>query len=212
MTTDLSDDVLEEAASRGETLIIHDLLRLIERFDTGPGVPESRLDAYLSALGENRFNEQALRDGLEKRLTDSETWVEESAVYRLNGEISAFPPRWHEELVGQSDLTQYVATMTAAVEGGSAGYDHGGRGEGVPEKLLCDTATVFSGTSYKDAMREAARLRDTNLLTADADQHPNARIQLTPAGAKRLGIDPKSAVAVDTDPESERKKDPRIDE
>ena len=211
MDTDLSNAVLDEAASRGETLTIHDLLRLIERFDTGGGVPEKRLDSYLSGLGSGKFDESALREGLDRRLTDAAKWQSETTVYRLNGGVSAFPPRWHEELDGERDLAQYVATMTAAVDGGSAGYAHGGRGGGVPEKLLLDTAVVLGGYTYKEAMDEVDRLRDEDLLTAGADQHPNARVRLTPAGAEHLGIDPEADdVAVKTD--TDRTKDPRIDE
>jgi len=211
MSTNVSDVVLDEALSRGETLILHDLLRLIERYDTGPGVPNETLDAYIDALGDSRFNESALREGLESRLVDTNVWVDESSVYQLDSGFSAFPPRWHDELTGERDLTQYVATMTTAVEGGSEGYAHGGRGQGVPQKLLFDTATVFGGFSYAEAKNEAVRLRDVDLLTADADQHPNARVQLTPAGAERLGLDPDATdAAVETG--TDRSKDPRIDE
>ena len=211
MATDISDVVFDEAASRGETLTIHDLLRLIERYDTGPGVPTDTLDSYLRALGNNRFNEPALRDGLDRQLAETEVWQDESTVYQLNGGVSAFPPKWHDELAGQQDLTQYVATMTTAVEGGSEGYAHGGTGAGVPEKLLQETATVFGGYSYDEARRELVRLRDVDLLTAGADQHPNARIQLTPAGAERLDLDPEST-AVATETGTDRTDDPRIDE
>ena len=211
MSTELSDAVLDETASRGETLTIHDLLRLIERFDTGPGVPDDRLDSYLRVLGEGKFNESALRDGLETRLVDATEWESETAVYPVDGGVSAFPPRWHDDLAREGDLTRYVATMTAAVDGGSEGYAHGGHGSGVPEKLLLDTAVVFGGYSYKEAMDAVDRLRDEDLLTAGADQHPNARIRLTPAGAEHLDIDPEADdVAVETG--TDRTKDPRIDE
>ncbi|MEA1931004.1 MAG: hypothetical protein U9O06_05580 [Euryarchaeota archaeon] len=211
MSTDLSDAVLEEAASRGETLTIHDLLRLIERFDTGPGIPDTRLDRYLDALGNSRFNESALREGLDRRLVDAADWETETEVYRLDGGVSAFPPRWHDDLTGETDLTRYVATMTTAVEGGSEGYAHGGHGDGVPEKLLLDTAVIFGDYNYKRAMDEVDRLRDGGLLDAGADQHPNARLRLTPEAAEHLGIDPEADdVAVKTG--TDRTDDPRIDE
>ena len=211
MSTELVDVVLDEAASRGETLTIHDLLRLIERFDTGVGVSDDRLDSYVRALGAGKFNESALRDGLNTRLVNADEWESETAVYEVDDRISAFPLRWHEDLAGVTDLTRYVATMTAAVDGGSKGYAHGGRGGGVPGKLLLDTAVVFGGYTYKEAMDEVDRLREADRLTADADQHPNARIRLTPAGAEHLGIDSEvEDVAVKTG--TDRTKDPRIDE
>jgi hypothetical protein len=211
MSTDLTDAVLDEAASRGETLTIHDLLRQIERFDTGPGVPDDRLDRYIDALGNSRFNESALREGLDRRLVDAEAWQSGTEVYRLDGGVSAFPPRWHEDLTGETDLTRYVATMTTAVDGGSEEYARGGHGDGVPEKLLLDTAVIFGGYSYKEAMDAVDRLRDEDLLDAGADQHPNARVRLTPEGAEHLGIDPEADdVAVKTG--TDRTDDPRIDE
>jgi len=121
MSTELSEAVLDEAASRGETLTIHDLLRLIERFDTGGGVPDDRLDSYVSALGAGKFDESSLDEGLDRRLVDADEWQTETAVYHVDGGISAFPPRWHDGLAREGDLTRYVATMTAAVDGGSAG-------------------------------------------------------------------------------------------
>lgn len=211
MSTNVSDIVLDEAASRGETLTIHDLLRLIERHDTGPGVPTDTLDAYISALGANRFNELALREGLDRHLAQTELWQDDSTVYQLNGSVSAFPLRWHNELVGERDLTKYIATMTTAVEEGSEGFAHSGRGAGVPETLFQETATVFGGYNFAEAKNEIDRLRDADFLTAGADQHPNARVQLTPAGAERLGIDPE-AVDVGTESGSDRTADPRIDE
>ena len=132
MSTELVDVVLDETASRGETLTIHDLLRLIERFDTGVGVSDDRLDSYVRALGAGKFNESALRDGLNTRLVNADEWESETAVYEVDDRISAFPLRWHEDLAGVTDLTRYVATMTAAVDGGSEGYAHGGHGDGVP--------------------------------------------------------------------------------
>ena len=211
MSTELVDVVLDEAASRGETLTIHDLLRLIERFDTGVGVSDDRLDSYVRALGAGKFNESALRDGLNTRLVNADEWESETAVYEIDDGISAFPLRWHEDLAGATDLTRYVATMTTAVDGGSEGYAHGGHGDGVPEKLLLDTAVIFGAYNYKRAMDEVDRLRDEDLLTAGADQHPNARIRLTATGAEHLDIDPKADdVAVKTG--TDRTKDPRIDE
>lgn len=211
MSTDLSDAVLDEAASSGETLTIHNLLRLIERFDTGPGVPDNRLDRYLTALGNSRFNESVLREGLDKRLVDAEAWQTDTSVYRLNGGVSAFPPQWHGDLTGETDLTRYVATMTSAVDGGSEEYAQGSHGDGVPENLLLDTAVIFGGYTYAEAMAEVDRLREEDLLDAGADQHPNARLRLTPAGADHLGIDPEADdVAVKTG--TDRTKDPRIDE
>ncbi len=211
MSTTVSDHVVDEAASRGETLTVHVLVRLIERYDTGPGVPTETLDDYFRALAKGRFNESALREGLERQLAETEVWHDQSTVYQLNGSVSAFPPQWHDQLTGEQDLTQYVATMTTAVEGGSKAYAHGGRGAGVPEKLLQKAASVFGDYSYGEARRELVRLRDLELLSAGADQHPNARVQLTLAGVDRLGIDPEeSAVAVETG--SDRSDDPRIGE
>jgi len=211
MSTDISDAVLEEAASRGETLTIHDLLRLIERFDTGPGVAEDRLDSYIAGLSNSGFDEAAIRNGLDRRLTDADEWHTETAVYHVDGEVSAFPSRWHEDLAGEKDIMRYAATMTAAVDGGSEGYAHGGHGDGVPEKLLLDTAVTFGDYEYSEAMDEVDRLRHEDLLTADADQHPTSRVQLTPAGAEHLGIDPETE-DVDVKTGTDRTKDPRIDE
>lgn len=60
-------------------------------------------------------------------------------------------------------------------------------------------------------MNAVDRLRDEDLLDASADQHPNARIRLTPERAEQLGIDPEADdVAVKTG--TDRTKDPRINE
>ncbi|XVH30571.1 hypothetical protein ACNS7O_09185 [Haloferacaceae archaeon DSL9] len=184
---DVNEHVIEEAGSRGETLLATDLIRLIERYDTGPGVPQPRLNDYVEFLGDNGFDEETLRSGLDQRVTDSRSWTDEESIYELeNGDISAYPQRWHDELAGVNDIASYVAVMTTDPENSEDAYQSGGIGEGVPEGVLVKAATVFGDYDYDLAKGELDKLRKEGYLGADADQHPSARILLTEKGRETL--------------------------
>lgn len=178
------DHVLEQAEQEGESLLIGELLLYIERYDADdrPGVSDEQLRAYVEALAEkNVFGRGAdvVREQIEQRTEDSETWIEEDSFYRVGTDrVSNFPKRWHEQLGPEDDLRAFVRVMTEDLATSSHGTDRGGQGGGVPEQLLLDAATVLADYDRGDAKTELEELRDRDELVMDADMNREGRVQL----------------------------------
>ncbi len=178
---EINDGVVQDANERGEKLLPEDFLLWIEREHVaeGPGVTAERFRAYEEALSAQRasFEPGELRSSLEETRVDSETWVDDDAVYALGGDrISTFPAVWHDRLADSDDLREYVAVIEEATS--DTEISAGGRGPGVPEGLLLDAATVIGGLDREVAKERLERLRDDGDLVQDADQHPDARVYL----------------------------------
>jgi hypothetical protein len=189
--SEFNEHVLEEAGSRGEKLVIDDLVLLIERYDgnDGPGVTIDRVEAYAERLAaqDAPIKPDKIRPAIEERLTDAEGWSADAAasgtwfgsgtLYEVgDGRVSTLPPRWHEELTGETDLTRYLEVILADTDGGD--FDSGGTDSGVPETLLVNAATVLGGLAPGQAREQLADLNERGVVTESADQHPNARIHL----------------------------------
>lgn len=176
--TELHDAVLEEAAERGERLLVEEFVELAERRHDGPGVPESVLDDYLEELsGESDVDAAALRSLLDDRRTDSETYENADAVYEVgDGRLSAYPAAWHERLDADDSLAAFVATMTGSMDE----PPRSGASSGVAETDLVDAAVTLGDRSRADARGELEALRDQSVLAESADQHPRAGVTLGP--------------------------------
>lgn len=183
---DTNQQVIEEARQRGETLTSRELLLLIERYHRpeGPGVDGELLDAYDDAAARDDiipYKEGQLREAVERKLTDEETWVDEESYYPVgDGRVSAFPAAWHDKLSDTNDLRAYVDLI--GEEMGRSGTDSdsqsGGIGTGVPEGLLLKAVTAIGGLDQETVKSRLEEHRDAGELVEDADQHPNARIHL----------------------------------
>lgn len=189
--SEFNEHVLEEAGSRGEKLVIDDLVLLIERYDgdDGPGVTIDRVEAYAERLAaqDAPVNPDKVRPAIEERLTDAENWSTEAAasgtwfgsgtLYEVGDDrVSTLPARWHDELAGSTDLTRYLEVILTDADGGD--FDSGGNDSGVPETVLVNAATVLGGLSPGQAREQLADLHAEGVVTESADQHPNARIHL----------------------------------
>lgn len=190
--SEFNEHVLEEAGSRGEKLLVDDLVLLIERYESknGPGVAIDRVVAYGERLAEQNapVKPDKIRPAIDERLTDSDEWAGDAAasgtwfgsgtLYDLgDGRVSVLPARWHRELAGSTDLTKYLEVMLSGTSGGD--FDSGGKDGGVPETVVVNAATVLGGLSPGQAREQLADLHAEGVVEEYADQHPNARIRLS---------------------------------
>ncbi|MFD1585807.1 hypothetical protein ACFR9U_02335 [Halorientalis brevis] len=180
---ELSDDVLEEAAHRGETLLVEDLVSLAERaHDDEPGIERDRLTTYAEALAERRdvdFDLQAFDKGVADRLTDAETWTDRDRLYELgDGRLSLYPAEWHAALGGSTDVAEYIAFLERdapefVLDRGTAEV-----GPGIPQQKLLDIVAVVGRVDRETARAALADARDAGEVVEDADQHPQAGVYL----------------------------------
>ncbi|ELZ27133.1 hypothetical protein C474_17334 [Halogeometricum pallidum JCM 14848] len=184
---DLVDEILETATERGEFLVTTELVTLIERHDPAViesnefGVSEDRLISYVEALrsGAELLSVEDVKDALAEETVHSDTWVGEEKLY-VTGEnhVSVYPRDWHEALAGEDDVVRFVEYIVAAVDDSQEAFPGGGQGAGIPEETLINVVTTLGPLTWEEAKREIERLRDEDVFSEKADQHPEARVAL----------------------------------
>ena len=188
--SELNEHVLEEAGSRGDKLIVNDLVVLIERYDgrDEPGVAVDRVVEYAERLAAQNapVQPEKVPAAIDERRSTAETWQADAAatgtwfgsgsLYELDeGRVSVFPRRWHEELTGETDLKRYLDVVgTSVADDGTA------EGQSVPEAVLLNAATVLGGLSWQAAKSQLETLRDEGVVNQPADQHPYAQVEFQP--------------------------------
>ena len=188
---ELSEPLLEEAGDHSEYGRPHDFVSLAKRFapDERPGVDRAWLLAHVEALAEESgLDEASFRATLEEVTTDSETWVDDRAVYEVGeGRLSAYPPAWHEAIGGSTSLVDIVRYLLD-----ESGYQPitGGAGDGVTERDLFDVASAVGGFTREEAKAALKECRKDGTLAEDVDQHPKAKV-----------YPPESDIDVDAPPE-----------
>lgn len=181
---EVDERVLAEAIQRSQNLLIEELVKLIERYHSHeqPGVSQETLEAYAQALEEEpnyEFDTETFLSTVDERLTDTKTWYRDDALYEIDAtRVSVYPPRWHEELGGSTDLRAYVQFLLDGDSGFQSDTASGGAGRGVPEQVLLDIVSVVGRVDRDTVKARLEDLRDNGELVQDADQHPDARVRL----------------------------------
>ncbi|RDI71295.1 hypothetical protein [Halopelagius longus] len=186
---DLSETVLDEVAGHRETVLVGDIVVLVEQYDEAyadeRGVPVDRLVAYVENLARNGydFDPDGVREGLDGKAVDSDTFAGTDAVYWVGEDrVSAFPPRWHDELDGETDVVRYVEVMLADIDDSESAFDHGGAGSGIPVPDLVNAVNAMSDMTREQVSSEINRLHDEGVFEEDTEQHPEARVRLVGQG------------------------------
>ncbi|KTG09644.1 hypothetical protein AUR64_08340 [Haloprofundus marisrubri] len=178
---ELNEHVLREAGDRGRTLLVSDLVRLIERHESTnrPGVDPERVVTYAESLEADgaRIDAGSVRGAIEERQTDSSSWIGEDALYAVgDGRVSTYPKQWHEALEGDEDVRRYLEVILDDVGDSENAFDRGGPGTGVPRSLLLDVTSVLGDLTPEETKAQIQALRGDGVLAEDADQHPDARV------------------------------------
>lgn len=190
---ELSQPLLEEAGSRSDTLRPRTLVGLAERYGAGaapePGVPRSWVLAHAEALAEEgHVEEESFRDVLASVTTDSETWVDDRAVYEVGEDrLSAYPPAWHEAIDEGTSLPDIVRFL---IDESDYRPVNAGAGDGVLDEDLFDVASTLGGFTRESARAALQDCRDDGRLVEDVDQHPRSMVYL-PRSDREADVEPR---------------------
>ena len=182
---ELRDDVIDQAFHEGETLIVNDLVGLIERHhdDGHYGVPVDLVEAYVERLAEedSRYKPEGVREAVDEQTVDGEAWVDADSLYEVgDGRVSKFPLEWHEALGGEEDVYEIVTFIVDALpEGGRESFDTGGAGPGVPRQRLIDVGEILGGLSQDEVKRQLEQLGEADEIDVSTEQHPQGRVRPT---------------------------------
>ena len=179
---ELRDDVIDQAFHKGDTLIINDLVGLIERHhdDEYYGAPVDLVEAYVERLAEedSRYKPEGVSQALDEQTVDDESWIDADSLYDVGeGRVSKFPLEWHEALHDEEDVYEYVTFVVDALpDEGRDAFAVGGAGPGIPRQRLIDLVQVIGHLDESDIKEQLQRLGDEGRIEAEAEEHPNQRI------------------------------------
>jgi len=108
-------DLANEISHHDDYFTARDLVEYLERHHPveGPGVPRDLVEAYADELN---YDRERFDTSLDDRLTDARSWQPGDRLYRIDGNVSVYPPLWHERLVDTTDLADYVDVMLESVK------------------------------------------------------------------------------------------------
>ena len=112
--TAVDSDLVNQLSRHDEYYTARELVRYLERHHPveGPGVPSDLVEAYAEEL---EYDLDRFESSLEDRLTDARTWQPGDRIYRIDGNLSIYPPAWHEQLADTTDLSKFVEAMLESV-------------------------------------------------------------------------------------------------
>jgi hypothetical protein len=182
---EVNDAIVEEILQDSQNLLLREVVTLIEREHpdaaTTPGITREALTAYAQEFGEDtafRAGPEEFRASINDRLTDSETWVDNDVLYELNDDrVSVYPSRWHDAFDSDADIPSFLEFLQDEANIDDD-FNRGGAGDGMPEGKLIEIVSVVGRTDPETVKTRIEALRDEGVLVEDADQHPNARVQL----------------------------------
>lgn len=184
--TAVNDAVVEEVLQHSQNLLLREVVSLIERKHpdaaTTPGITREVLTAYAQEFGEETAfpaGPEEFRAAIDDRLTDSDTWADNDALYELaDDRISVYPSRWHDTLGGDVDIPAFLVFLQDEASGVDDAFTSGGVDDGVPEDSLIEIVSVVGRIDPDAVKARLEALRDEGVLAEDVNQHPHARVQL----------------------------------
>jgi hypothetical protein len=172
--------VVDEIVHRAPATVRRTVLLIERGHREEPGIDRETLDAYVDAFAGREnfdFDEAWFDEELEAGLVDDDGWVDEESLYRLDDDrISRYPQRWHEELGGSDDVTEFVRFLGNTAFAESIGQS--GAGRGIDEEALLDVVAAVGRVPKDDGKADLESLREEGVVVEDADQHPNAGVYL----------------------------------
>lgn len=111
----VDSDLADELSHHDDYFTARELVQYLERHHPveGPGVPRDLVESYADEL---EYDRDQFDTSLEDRLTDARTWQPGNRLYRIDGNVSIYPPSWHERLADTTDISEYVEVMLESVK------------------------------------------------------------------------------------------------
>lgn len=172
----VDSDLVEDLAHHDEYFTATELVRYLERHHPieGPGVPRDLVEAYAEELD---YDLDRLRTSLDDRLTDARTWQPGDRLYEVDGNVSIYPPAWHERLADTTDLSTYVEVMLESVKA-PEGVEMDRRDLGVAQDDLVTAVEILAGLDRESARELLGDQRREGALVLYAFQNPEEVVRL----------------------------------
>lgn len=175
-------DLVERLAHHDEYLTARELVQYLERHHPveGPGVPRELVESFAEELD---YDRDRLLGSLDDRLTDARTWQPGERLYEIAGNVSIYPPAWHEQLADTTDLSNYVEVMLESVKA-PEGVEVDRNRLGIKQDDLL-TAVEIIGELDRSAARDLLRSqRLAGSLVLYAFQNPEEIVRLPEEGVE----------------------------
>ncbi|NEU56824.1 hypothetical protein [Halorussus sp. MSC15.2] len=169
-------DLVERLSHHDEYFTAKELVRFLERHHAveGPGVPRDLVEAYAEEL---EYDLDRLRTSLDDRQTDARTWQSGERLYNIDGNVSIYPPSWHEQLAGTTDLPNYVEVMLESVRA-PEGVEIDQSDLGVSQEALLTAVEIIGGIDRGSARELLRSQRLEGNLVLWAFQNPEELVRL----------------------------------
>lgn len=169
-------DLVENIAHHDEYYTARELVRYLERHHPveGPGVPRDLVEAYAEEL---EYDPDRLRASLDHRLTDARTWQPGDRLYEVEGNLSIYPPSWHERLAESTDLSKYVEVMLESVKA-PEGVEVARSDRGVTQDDLITAVEIIAGMDRDSVQELLTDQRREGMVVLYAFQNPEEVVRL----------------------------------
>ncbi|NHN58421.1 MULTISPECIES: hypothetical protein [Halorussus] len=172
----VDSDLVTQLSRHDEYYTARELVRYLERHHPveGPGVPRDLVEAYAEEL---EYDLERFEESLEDRLTDARTWQPGDRLYRVDGNVSIYPPSWHEQLADTTDLSKFVEVMLESVRT-PEGVEVDRSDLGVAQDDLLTAVEIIADMDRSEARRLLRSQRLEGRVVLWAFQNPEEIVRL----------------------------------
>lgn len=175
-------NLVERLAHHDEYLTARELVQYLERHHPveGPGIPRDLVGSYAEDLD---YDRDRLLGSLDDRLTDARTWQSGERLYDVDGNVSIYPPAWHEQLADTTDLSKYVEAMLESVKA-PEGVEVDRNRLGIQQDDLLTAVEIIGGVDRSVARDRLRNQRLEGSLVLYAFQNPEEIVRLPEEGVE----------------------------
>lgn len=172
----VDSDLVSDLARHDSAMTLTELVRYLERHHPveEPGVPRTLVETYSDELD---YELDRIASAFENRLTDARSWQPGDRLYRIGENVSIYPPDWHERLAQTTDVSAYIAVMTASVRA-PEGVEIDEQQLGVTQADLLTAMEIIAGVDREEARRSLQSQRREGRVVMAAFMNPEEVVRL----------------------------------